>query len=133
VDDLLAALGILVMFEQEAVIWSGSVYQVPMVRVFYAEVLSGTTMIWYVRLSCMCPFFSSHLRVVRLARGSILASVIRIMGSSPLKVGALYASGLFVVFYVVTVAQFLWVCEVYEPHPTEYVTFFGLPFVSCSC
>jgi hypothetical protein len=82
----------------------------------------------------MCvSLFSSHLRVGRLARGSILASIIRIMGCGPLRVWALYASGFFVVFYVVTVAQFLWVCEVYEPHPTGFVPFFRLPFVPCLC
>jgi hypothetical protein len=47
----------------------------------------------------------------RLARGSILASIIRIMPGGPLRVVALYVSGVFVAFYVVTVAQIVWVCE----------------------
>jgi hypothetical protein len=58
-----------------------------------------------------------HVRVVaffRLARGSILASVIRIMPDGPLRVGALYVSALFVVFYVMIVAQLVWVCEANE-------------------
>jgi hypothetical protein len=138
VDDLLAALGVLVMIEQEVVLWSASVYQLPTVGVFYAEVLSNTTMIWYVP-----PSYSYAIHTViyvscspfRLARGSILASIIRIMRIGPLRVGALYASGLFVVFYILIIAQFLWVCEVYvsiEPHQVGYISFFGSTFVSCS-
>jgi hypothetical protein len=33
------------------------------------------------------------------------------MPGGPLKTVALYVTGLFVVFYVVTVAQIVWVCE----------------------
>ena len=61
----------------------------------------------------------------RLARGSILASIIRIMSGGPLKVGALYVSGLFVGFYVVIIAQYIWVCEMnIEPTPAGYVPYF---------
>jgi hypothetical protein len=79
-----------------------------------------------------CPLSRRHLRDIaffRLSRGSILASVIRIMPRGPLRVGALYVSGLFVVFYVVVIAQFVWVCEANEePDITGYV--FGSSFVS---
>jgi hypothetical protein len=78
-----------------------------------------------------------HLRIYasftpfRLARGSILASVIRIMRSGrTLRVAALYVSGLFVVFYVVCIAQFLWVCEEnIAPDPAGYVPSLEFPFV----
>jgi hypothetical protein len=64
----------------------------------------------------------------RLARGSILASVIRIMPCGPLRVGALYVSGLFVVFYVGTIAQFVWICEMNEDrNRAGYASFFALP------
>jgi hypothetical protein len=73
-----------------------------------------------------------HLRIIaffRLSRGSILASVIRIMPGGPLRVGALYVSGLFGVFYVVIIAQYVWVCEANEePDITGCV--FGSPFLS---
>jgi hypothetical protein len=71
-----------------------------------------------------------HLRVIalfRLARGSILASVIRIMPGGPLRIAALYVSGLFGVFYVVIVAQYIWVCVINEElNDAGYVAFSGL-------
>jgi hypothetical protein len=49
------------------------------------------------------------------------------MPSGPLRVGALYVSGLFLAFYIVAVAQFVWVCETnLLPTPTGYVHVFGL-------
>ena len=48
------------------------------------------------------------------------------MPGGPLRIAALYVSGLFVVFYMVTVAQFIWVCEMNEePNDAGYVAFFG--------
>ena len=48
------------------------------------------------------------------------------MPGGPLRVMARYASGLFVVFYFVTVAQIVWVCEMFEKSgSTGYVLFFG--------
>ena len=130
-DDLLVVLGILVMIEQEAVLWSRGIYQSPTLGVFYTVVLSGQTMVWYVHSSFSGPF-ARHLRVFtlfRLARGSILTSIIRIMSGGPLRVGALYISGLFVVFYVVIIAQFVWVCETnLELDGTGYVPSFGSDF-----
>jgi hypothetical protein len=65
----------------------------------------------------------------RLARGSILASIIGIMFGGPLKIGALYVSGLFGVLYVVIIDQYIWVCETnIEPTPSRYVLFFESPF-----
>jgi NADH:ubiquinone oxidoreductase subunit 6 (subunit J) len=49
------------------------------------------------------------------------------MPGGPLRVGALYVSGLFVIFYVVIIAQFVWVCEMNEElNSAGYV----LPWVS---
>jgi hypothetical protein len=62
----------------------------------------------------------------RLARGSILASVIRIMPSNRLRVGAVYVSGLFMILYVMIMAQFVWVCQTnVEPDGSGYVPLFG--------
>jgi hypothetical protein len=114
VDDLLATLGVLVMIEQQAVLWSLSIYQPPTLAIFYVVILSSQTIVWYVHSSYSCSFNATIYALFsfcRLARGSILASVIRIMPGGPLRDGALYVSGLFVVFYVVIVAQIVWVCE----------------------
>jgi hypothetical protein len=44
------------------------------------------------------------------------------MPCGPLRIVALYVSGLFVVFYVVIIAQFVWVCEIsIEPNSSGYV------------
>jgi hypothetical protein len=77
---------------------------------------------------CSCRFdvavYALYL-FFRLARGSILASVIRIMPGSPLRTGSLYVSGLFVVFYVVIIAQFIWVCQGnFKSSPAGYAPFF---------
>ena len=66
-------------------------------------------------------FFS----LFRLARSSILASVIHIMPGGPLRVGAFFVSGLFVVLYIVIIAHFIWVCEINdeEPDGAGYVPF----------
>jgi hypothetical protein len=69
---------------------------------------------------------ASTFTFFRLARGSILASVIRIMPDGPLRVRALYVSGLFVVFFAVAVAQLIWVCETnVEPNTTGYAPKFS--------
>jgi hypothetical protein len=86
-----------------------------------------------VRLSFMfMPIEHYHLRVLpffRLVRGSILASVIRIMPGGPLRVGALYVAGLFIVMYCAIVAQLIWVCEAnMKLNDTGYVSFFGSDF-----
>jgi hypothetical protein len=48
------------------------------------------------------------------------------MPGGALRVVALYVSGLFVVFYVLIIAQYAWVCEMNEqPTSTGYVRFFG--------
>jgi hypothetical protein len=80
--------------------------------------------------SCQLHIYASFT-LFRLARGSILASVIRIMRSGrTLRVGALCVSGLFVVFYVVCIAQFLWVCEEnIAPNSAGYVPSLQTPFV----
>jgi hypothetical protein len=128
VDDLLATLGLLVMIVQLAVMWTLTIYQPPTLAAFYAVVLPCPIGVWYVHLSCSCPF-SIPIYVFflfpRLARGSILASVIRIMPSGPLRVGALYVSGLFVAFSVACLAQFVWVCEMnIRPNSMGYVPIF---------
>jgi hypothetical protein len=47
------------------------------------------------------------------------------MPEGPLRIGALYVPWLFVVFYIVTVAQIVWVCEMNEElSSTGYVLFF---------
>jgi hypothetical protein len=46
VDDLLAALGVLVMIEQLAVIWMYTIYKPPSLAVFYAIGISRHTMVW---------------------------------------------------------------------------------------
>jgi hypothetical protein len=128
VDDLFVTFGVLVMIAQQAVLWSRSVYQQPTVAVLYTLTISGQTMLWYVYMPPPASFdiYYALLHSFRLARGSILASVIRIMLDGPLKTRALYVSGLFVVFYVVAIAQFIWVCwdnnePAYAPlHPSEY-------------
>ena len=83
-------------------------------------------------LHVRAPFTSSFtsFTLFRLARGSILASIIRIMSSGPLRVGALSVSGLFAVFYVVTLTQYIWVCE--ANIIPGYVPFLESPFASCS-
>jgi hypothetical protein len=128
VDDLLATLGVLVMIEQQAVLWSLSIYQPPTLPVFYAVILSSLTMVWYVHSSCSCPSnVTIHVlsSFCRLARGSILASVIRIMPGGPLRNVALFVSGLFVVLYGVIVAQIIWVCEMNErSNHAGYIPFF---------
>jgi hypothetical protein len=58
-----------------------------------------------------CIAFSAFFALSRLARGSILASVIRIIPGGPLKAGALYVSGLFMVLYAATIAQLGWACH----------------------
>ena len=75
----------------------------------------------------LTPLRYHHLPVTffRLARGSILASVIRIIPGGPLRIWALYVSGLFVVFYAVIFAQIIWVCAVHEQlNSVGYVPFF---------
>jgi hypothetical protein len=86
-----------------------------------------------VRLSfLLMPLVHYRLRVLsffRLARGSILASVIRITPGGPLRVGALCVSGLFIVLYVLIVAQLVWVCETnMELNATGYAPFIGSDF-----
>ena len=46
VDDLLATLGMLVMIEQLAVLWSLAIYRPPTLAVFYVAELSTPTVIW---------------------------------------------------------------------------------------
>ena len=121
-DDLLATLGVLVMIEQLSVVWLLAIYEAPTIAAFYAAELSSPTIVWYVHSSCssmaIYPFFLSF----RLARGSILASVIHIIPGGSLRVGALCVSGLFVIFYVVIIAQFIWVCQTdLEADDTGYV------------
>jgi hypothetical protein len=54
------------------------------------------------------------------------------MPGDPLRVGALYLSGLFIVLYVVIIAQFVWVCETHvERGPTGYVPLLELTSESC--
>ena len=92
-----------------------------MVRLFLMRSCHSSIIIY-----TLFPFF-------RLARGSILASVIRIMLDGPLRVMALYVSGLFVVFYVVMFTQFISVCQrSIKPNSSEYVLVFGFHFVSAS-
>jgi hypothetical protein len=87
-------------------------------------------MVYLFSYSCPCCV---SFTLFRLARGSILASIIHIMRSSPLRVGALYVSGLFVVFHVVCIAQTLWLCErSIAPSHVGYVPFLESPFVFCS-
>jgi hypothetical protein len=113
------------MIEQQAVLWLLTIYQPPTLAVFYVSVLSSPTAVWYNHHSRSCPsriaiytFFSFF----RLARGSILASVIRIMPGGRLRVVALYLSGSFIVLYLVVVFQFVWVCETgVERDVTGYV------------
>jgi hypothetical protein len=131
VDDLLTTLGVLVMIEQQVVLWSLTIYKPPTLAVFYVVVLSGPTVIWYVHPSCchssigVYVFFSFF----RLARGSILASIIRIISCGPLRVGALYVSGLLLMLYLVTIAQIIWVCQMNEKQDhTGYVSFCGSHF-----
>jgi hypothetical protein len=51
------------------------------------------------------------------------------MPDGPLRVGALYVSGLFVVLYVAIIAQFVWICGMNEElDNTGYVPFFGSHF-----
>jgi hypothetical protein len=123
VDDLLIILGVLVMIEGQAIVWLGFIYRQPTLWVFYAAVFSSLSVVWYVYM----PLQHCHLSVIafsRLARGSIIASIIRIMPSGPLRVGALHASRLFVVFYVVAIAQLIRVCQKNdEPHVIAYVPF----------
>ena len=70
----------------------------------------------------LCIVIYASFSFFRLARGSILASVIRIIPGGSLRVMALYVSGLFVVFYVVIIAQFVWVCEMnIEPNSSGCV------------
>jgi hypothetical protein len=114
VDDLLVTLGVLVMIEQQAVFWACSVYQPPTPAVYFTVIVSNQTLIWYLHrsFSCsLCIVTDALSLFLRLARGSILASVIRILPDGPLRVGALYVSGLFALFYVVILAQFIWLCE----------------------
>jgi hypothetical protein len=132
VDDLLTTLGVLVMIEQQVVLWSLTIYKPPTLAVFYVSVVSSPTVIWYVHPSCSCcstiaiyAFFS----FVRLSRGAILASVIRIIPGGPLRSGALYVSGLFVMLYILTIAQIVWVCQMDEERDyTGYVSFCGSHF-----
>jgi hypothetical protein len=50
------------------------------------------------------------------------------MHIGPLRVGALLAAGLFVVFYVASVVQFLRVCEAFtEAHQVGYNTLLRIP------
>jgi hypothetical protein len=124
-DDLLVFLGVLVMIAQQAVIWLCAIYQPPTLAILYAVILMGPSMVWYVHTPCSIVIYI-FIIFFRLARGSILASVIRIMPSGPLKVVAFYVSGLFLAFYIVAVAQFVWVCETKMlPTPTGYVYIFG--------
>ena len=84
-----------------------------------------------VRSHAAAPAGLSFTRAFyRLARGSILASVIRIIpGGGSLRVGALCVSGLFIVLYVVLIAQLVWVCETnLELDGTGYVPSFGSDF-----
>jgi hypothetical protein len=68
VDDLLAVLGVLVLIEQQAVMWAFSVDRLPTREAFYAQILSNITTIWYIHPSYSCPFhvvsyaFTRHLR-----------------------------------------------------------------------
>jgi hypothetical protein len=64
VDDLLATLGVLVMIEQQAVFWSRGVYQLQTLGVFYAVILSGQTMIWYVRIHVHVALTSLFTRYI---------------------------------------------------------------------
>jgi hypothetical protein len=48
VDDLLATLAVLVMIEQQAVLWALSIYVPPTLPVFYAVTLSIQTIVWYI-------------------------------------------------------------------------------------
>jgi hypothetical protein len=51
------------------------------------------------------------------------------MPGGPLRVGALIVSGLFVMFYIVIVAQIVWVCQMnVESNHTGYVAFYKLHF-----
>jgi hypothetical protein len=84
----------------------------------------------------LMPLERCHLRVLsffRLARGSILASVIRIIPGGLLRVGALCVAGLFIVMYCAIVAQLIWVCETnMKLNDTGYVSFFGSDFRAVS-
>jgi hypothetical protein len=74
----------------------------------------------------ICTFFPFF----RLDRGSILASVIRRMPCGPLRVGAFYVSGLFMVLYVVTIAQFVWGCETHMKRGPTALLWIPLRIVS---
>jgi hypothetical protein len=111
VDDLLVTLGVLVMLEQQAVLWARAVYQPPTPAVYYTLIVSSQTIMWYVHSSLSSLLRCDSRFVLRLARGSILASVIRILLGGSLRVGALCVSGLFALFYIVIIAQLVWVCE----------------------
>ena len=51
------------------------------------------------------------------------------MPGGRLRTGALYVSGLFVMLYIVIVAQLVWVCQMNdEADSTGYVSFFGFYF-----
>jgi hypothetical protein len=94
-----------------------------MLREYPAQQLYGTFVLHAHTLQhAVYTSFSSS----RLARGSILASVIRIMPSGLLRVGALYVSGLFMILYIMIIVEFVWVCQTsLEPDGTGYVLFFG--------
>jgi hypothetical protein len=82
-----------------------------MQRYYPAQQQYGTSML---HPSCSCPssiLIYAFFPFSRLARGSILASVIRIMPGGLLRIAALYVSGLFVVLFAVCIAQVVWVCE----------------------
>jgi hypothetical protein len=102
------------MIEQQAVLWSLSIYEAPTLPVFYVVVLSIQVILWYVHPSYSHLFsivIYTSFSVFRLARGSILASVIRIMPVGPMRVMALYVSALLIVFCVMTIVQYVWVCQ----------------------
>jgi hypothetical protein len=107
-DDLLAEVGMLVMIEQQGVLWARSIYESPMLTVIYAMDLTRQTMVWWVRPT---SFVSSSIAInelssfFTLARGSILASVIRFMPGGPPRIETLSISRLLVAFSVVAVAQ----------------------------
>jgi hypothetical protein len=46
VDDLLATLGMLVMIEQQCVLWARSIYEPPTLAIFYTVSLSTQTIKW---------------------------------------------------------------------------------------
>jgi len=91
-DDLFVTLGVCAMITQQGVLWERSMYESPTLPIFYTVVSLSQTQVW-------------------LARFSLLCSVVRIAPTPKTKLFTQMIFGLFLVMYIIVLAQLVWVCQ----------------------